>query len=145
MATAPPTLSRIGGTPTTANTRAPSKAPKIATAGYAARLLSVVDRFPETRGMGVCVVDGRRRQDIRQWRPNQSFLVVQLHASKAGSRAPAAAAPAAQVDLTKEWINLGLNLGGATLSWIGVAGSAALAPETGGQRGLQRLLFGAEQ
>ena len=144
MASAPPHRARSSASamPTIRQTLSrPVKPPQIATASYAAKLLSVVDRFPETRGMGVCIVDGRRRQDIRQWRPGQPFLVVQLHASKAVSRVPAAAAPVAQIDLTKEWINLGLNLGGATLSWIGVAGSAALAPETGGATGVAAVVL----
>jgi hypothetical protein len=32
----------------------------------------------------------------------------------------------------QEWLNLGLNCGGAAVSWIGVASTAAAVPETGG-------------
>lgn len=42
-----------------------------------------------------------------------------------------------------EWVSLGFNCGGAVLSWIGVAGSTALAPVTGGLSfGATALLYG---
>lgn len=106
----------------------------VATAAYRRRLLAAVDSVPEARGSGVVLSDHGQVAVLRAPRPGESFVVIQLRPSSQARRAPSpAAAPAPeQVSVGKEWLNLALNLGGATLSWIGVVGSAAVAPETGG-------------
>ncbi len=82
-----------------------------------------MDSVPATRGMGVVLIDHGRPITLRACAPDAAFVLVQLRPpSPAGAPAPE------KISVGKEW----LNLGGATLPWIGVAGSVAAAPETGG-------------
>lgn len=67
--------------------------------------------------------------------------------------APARAAPPAPRPLsrlpnrrstsvpTKEWASLGLNCAGAAIAWIGVVGTGALAPVTGGTAGFAAVVL----
>ena len=100
-------------------------------AGYAARLLLAVDSVPETRGLGVQVLAGGRVTTLRASSPGQPFVLINLR-PPLGVQSAAPQAPPPKESVGREWANLALNLGGATLSWIGVAGTAAVAPETGG-------------
>ena len=105
----------------------------ITTPSYSARLIGAVDSVPETHGMGVRLIDDNRMSVLRASPPMQPFVVIQLRPPRAAAPGPVAGPkPVEEVSVGKEWLNLGLNLGGATLSWIGVAGSVAAAPETGG-------------
>ncbi len=101
--------------------------------GYGAKLLMAVDSVPETRGMGVKVAEGGRIVTLRGSKPGEPFVVIELRPPLRPAQAPPVAAPAEEKpNISKEWGVLALNLGGATLSWIGVVGTAAAAPETGG-------------
>ena len=102
-------------------------------AGYAARLLLAVDSVLETRGLGVKVLVGGRITTLRGSSAGQPFVLINLR-PPLGAQASTKpqAPPLPDVSVGKEWANFALNLGGATLSWIGVAGTAAVAPETGG-------------
>ena len=100
--------------------------------GYAARLLLAIDSVPETRGLGVKVAAGGTIVTLRGSPPDQPFVLIELRPPLAPAQAATAARAASTVSVGKELANLALNLGGATLSWIGVAGTAAVAPETGG-------------
>ncbi len=101
-------------------------------AGYAAHLLLAVDSVSETRGLGVQVLAGGRITTLRASSPGQPFVLINLRPPLGAQAAATPQAPSPNVSVGKEWANLALNLGGATLSWIGVAGTAAVAPETGG-------------
>ena len=61
-------------------------------------------------------------------------------ARKPQATAPAPARTAGSSPAT-EWMNLGLNCGGAVLAWIGVAGLSSLAPVTGGVSGAGAILM----
>lgn len=83
--------------------------------------------------MGVKVAEGGRIVTLRGSGPGEPFVVIELRPPLQPARAATVAAPAApSPDVGKEWMVLAVNLGGATLSWIGVVGTAAAAPETGG-------------
>jgi len=87
----------------------PSTGP-VASAVYGQRLLSAMDSVPDTRNLGA----------DRSWtvpccgRHNQPFIVVQLRPSTYAKARPAAEPD--HISLGKEWLNLGLDLGGAALS-----------------------------
>ncbi|RMB53947.1 hypothetical protein C8J44_1559 [Sphingomonas sp. PP-CE-3A-406] len=112
-------------------------------------LLQVVDRVPETRGLGVVLIDFGRMQRLRAPSPGTATVVFERRMkpvvvppmlAKPGTAAPRQAqAPQRQrtteTSPATEWINLGLNCGGAALAWIGVAGLTSLAPATGGLSG----------
>ena len=101
--------------------------------GYAAKLVMAIDSVPETRGMGVKLEEGGQFVTLRGSPPGAPFVVIELRRPLAPVRAAAAAAPAEpKPDIGKEWMVLAVNLGGASLSWVGVVGTAAAAPETGG-------------
>lgn len=120
-------------------------------------LLQVVDRVSETRGMGVVLIDFGRMQRLRTPPPGTATVVFErrmkpIAAPSMLARSDAAAsrraqAPQRQRTVTaspaSEWINLGLNCGGAALAWIGVAGLTSLAPATGGLSGFgAAMLYG---
>ena len=100
--------------------------------GYSARLLLAVDSVPQTRGLGVKVAANGQIVTLRSSPPDQPFVLIELRPPLVSPQAARSAPAAPSVSVGKEWANLALNLGGATLSWIGVAGTAAVAPETGG-------------
>lgn len=90
--------------------------------------------------MGVMLVDGSKKAVLRPVPPKHPFVVIRLlHPSPHATTAQQAAANGVSVE--QEWINLGLNLGGAVLSGIGVVGSVALAPETGGATGVGAVML----
>jgi hypothetical protein len=95
---------------------------------YQRRLVAAVDSLPQTKGMGVLLVDHGRKQILRPSGHEKPFVVIQLRdvPNKQPAKTPI------KVSLKDEWISLGLNLTGATVAWIGVAGSVAAAPETVG-------------
>lgn len=110
----------------------------VASGVYARRLVAAVDSVPATRGMGVMLIDHGRLSVVRACAPDATFVVVQLR-----SPSPKVVPGPERIPSGKEWLNLGLNLGGAALSWIGIAGSVAAAPETGGvSLGATVLLYG---
>ncbi len=112
-------------------------------------LLQVVDRVAETRGLGVVLVDFGRMQRLRRPPPGTATVVFERRPkpivvppllARPGTRSRGRAQAPQRQRTTEtspavEWINLGLNCGGATLAWIGVAGLASLAPATGGLSG----------
>ncbi|UAJ08644.1 hypothetical protein [Polymorphobacter megasporae] len=92
-----------------------------------------VDSVPEMRGMGVKVAEGGRIVTLRGSKPDEPFVVIELRPPLRPTRPATVSTPAEEKpNIGKEWGQLALNLGGATLSWIGVVGTAAAAPETGG-------------
>ena len=112
-------------------------------------LLRVIDRVPETRGLGVVLIDFGRMQRLRVPPPDTATVVFERRmrpvavppmlarpGTAAVRRAQAPQRPrTANTSPATEWINLGLNCGGAALAWIGVAGLSSLAPATGGLSG----------
>lgn len=112
-------------------------------------LLKVVDQVPETRGLGAVLIDFGRMQRLRPPPPGSATVVFERRTkpmsvpsmlvqpgTTTAQRAQAPQRPrTADTSPATEWINLGLNCGGAALAWIGVAGLSALAPATGGLSG----------
>ena len=112
---------------------ATSRTPKIASGDYGARLLAAVDSVPETRGIGVKIAEGGHMVTLRGSPPGEPFMIVDLRPPLRPALAATPARPAeSPVNVGREWLGLAVNVGGATLSWIGVVGTAAAAPETGG-------------
>ena len=135
--------------PTTFSSLPPFGRPPLESlAGRAAlsrELVRTVDRQPETRGLGVVLIDGRQLCRLRPQGNSGATVVYELRArpsmAMVGSRntptTPSHPLPAASVrthttSVSAEWIGLGFNCGGAVLAWIGVVGTGALAPVTGG-------------
>ncbi len=111
----------------------------VSSAVYQRRLVAAVDSLPQTKGMGVLLVDHGRKQILRSSGHDKPFVVIQLRdvPNKQPAKTPI------KVSLNDEWISLGLNLTGATVAWIGVAGSVAAAPETvGGSLIVTGLMWG---
>jgi len=125
-------------------------------------LVGVVDSVPETRGIGAVLIEGGRLHRLRAPDAGEATVVFELRdrprgipflqappaaASRRAPAPPAAARSAAQVQRNAasspatEWVNLGLNCGGAVLAWIGVAGMSSLAPVTGGVSGAGAVLM----
>jgi hypothetical protein len=139
MASAPPTAGAVS-----LRQAAPSNR-----AALSRQLLQVIDRVPETRGMGAVLIDFGRMQRLRKPPPGSATVVFERRMkpvvvppmlARTGAAGPRQAqAPQRQrttnTSPATEWINLGLNCGGAALAWIGVAGLASLAPATGGLSG----------
>ncbi len=106
---------------------------------YQRRLVAAVDSIPQTKGLGVLLVDHGRKQTLRRSGHQKPFVVIQLRdvPSKQSAMTPI------KVSLQAEWLSLGLNLTGATVAWIGVVGSVAAAPETlGGSLIVTGLMWG---
>ncbi len=104
-------------------------------------LIRAVDGVPQTRGLGVVLVDFGRLTHLRRPSPGDATVVFErcvrpvrtppLLAKSA--TAPRRAQPRTpQTSPATEWMNLGFNCGGAVLAWVGIAGMGALAPVTGG-------------
>jgi hypothetical protein len=93
----------------------------------------IVDSVPELHGAGIVVVIGGRPRVVRYPITQDIFVVFEFR-ERSGASGPVR--PAKPLDTgsspAREWVALGLNCGGAVLAWVGVVGSAAIAPETGG-------------
>ncbi|MEE3624579.1 hypothetical protein UCD39_11340 [Nitrospirillum sp. BR 11752] len=106
-------------------------------------LISVVDSVPETQGMGVVTIHHDRVCRFRDPRGDGSIAVFEYRDSPLATfPGPLPASPHPQsvprdgsTSPAVEWISLGLNCGGAVLAWVGVVGTGALAPVTGGTSG----------
>lgn len=119
-------------------------------------MIGVVDGIPELRGSGVVLIDFGRLQRLRRAEHDVATVVFERRRRPAAvpflvatAPAPRASRPAplaqrnANTSPATEWMNLGLNCGGAVLAWIGVVGMSSLAPVTGGVSGLgAALLYG---
>lgn len=124
---------------------------------FSKHLIRVVDQIPETRGLGVVLIDFGRMKRLRVPPSGSATVVFERRlkpmvapamishsetAAPTQARAPQPKRTAGTSPAT-EWINLGLNCGGAALAWIGVAGLSSLAPVTGGLSGFgAALLYG---
>ena len=105
---------------------ATNKPAPASSARIGASLLMAIDSVPETRGLGVRLASEKGISTLRGCPAEEPYVLIELRPPVSGGQTPPS------VSVGKEWANLALNLGGATLSWVGVAGSAAVAPETGG-------------
>lgn len=114
--------------------------------------MRVVDNVPETRGLGVVLIDFGRVYHLRRPDPGEATVVFERRlrpievplmlrrpeprpVARRPSPRPAAKPRGSQSSPASEWMNLGFNCGGAVLAWVGVAGLSALAPVTGGLSG----------
>lgn len=120
-------------------------------------LIGVVDRVPATRGIGVTFIDFGRLHRLRKADAGEATVVFErrprpIKVPPLLARAPTARhlptlarspgkVRTAQTSPATEWINLGLNCGGAALAWIGVVGMGALAPVTGGVSGFGAVIL----
>lgn len=120
-------------------------------------LIGVVDSVPELRGVGVVLIDTGTLHRLRPASPGEAMVVFERRLrSQDASFAPVApvaplttpprtTAAVRQRDAASspatEWMNLGLNCGGAVLGWIGVVGMSSLAPVTGGVSGLGAVIM----
>lgn len=96
-------------------------------------LLRGVDQVLETRGAGVVLLNGLTRT-LRITRPGKSTVVLEVRPSPVARTRKAAPLPRTKDSSpAQEWLGFGLNCSGATLAWVGVVGTAATAPVTGGQ------------
>jgi hypothetical protein len=102
-------------------------------------ILSAVDSIPATKGMGVYVTLQNQARTIRAPGNAVSTVVIELR--------PPVGANSSVVPRNQgsspvvEWLNLGINCGGAAVSWVGVAGTTVAAPETGGLAGIGAVVL----
>ncbi len=109
-------------------------------ADFRRALVGVVDSVSETRGIGVVLIEPGRLHRLRTPDPGEATVVFELRdrprgipfiqkgaASAGRPAAPVAAYPArnAGTSPATEWINLGLNCGGAVLARRGAASRSA--------------------
>jgi hypothetical protein len=93
----------------------------------------IVDSTPELQGAGIMVVVGGKKRIVRYPLTQDLIVVFEFRERSAASGPVRPAKPRDNGSSpTGEWVAFGLNCGGAFLAWIGVAGTAAIAPETGG-------------
>lgn len=101
-------------------------------------VLQAVGTVPELKTAGVILVQDGRVEKLRAPGAEGISIVVEirpkvdLQKSYTPSATPAPAARDSERSAAKEWISLGFNCGGAVLAWVGVVGTGALAPVTGG-------------
>lgn len=135
--------------------------PAHASGDFRRALIGVVDGVPETRGIGVVLIESSRLHRLRMPDAGEATVVFELRERPRGipfiqrapvtaghmqfpsppARAPAQVQRSAASSPATEWTNLGLNCGGAVLAWIGVAGLSSLAPVTGGVSGAGAVLM----
>lgn len=100
----------------------------------AATLIKAVDHVPETRGFGIVLIANGMTRTVRTAAAGGETIVFEYRRSPTGRHpAPVPHIRTATTSPATEWLSLGFNCGGAVLSWIGVVGTAAAAPVTGGQ------------
>lgn len=100
----------------------------------AAALVKAVDQVPETQGFGIVLIANGITRVVRPPRSGNERIVFEYRRGPMGSQlAPAPHIRTTSTSPATEWLSLGFNCGGAVLSWIGVVGSSAAAPVTGGQ------------
>lgn len=137
MASAPP----LAAPNTHQNTLPASNPFAPASAVFKRNLVRAVDGVPQTRGLGVVLVDFGRLNHLRHPSPGDATVVFERRVRPVKTPpllAKPAAAPrraqprTAQTSPATEWLNLGFNCGGAVLAFVGIAGMGALAPVTGG-------------
>jgi hypothetical protein len=93
-------------------------------------ILSAIDSIPATKGLGCYVSLNKQMRKLRAPRNAGSTVIIEL-------RPPVGTDPTVPPRGQKtspiiEWLNLGLSCGSMAISWVGVAGTAAAAPETAG-------------
>jgi hypothetical protein len=93
-------------------------------------LLSAIDSVTETRGLGVVLIKDGHVNRLRAQGASGASVVVEVRPRSSG--ASSTPERKAHSSAATEWIGLGLNCGGSVLAWIGVVGTGALAPVTGG-------------
>jgi hypothetical protein len=96
-------------------------------------LCDVVDAIKETHGMGVVVINDDDLTRVRYPSHQSSDVVFELH-SRPSTEIAKRSTPDrnSYSSAASEWVALGFNCGGMVLSFVGVAGTVAIAPETGG-------------
>ena len=107
-------------------------------------LIRAVDSVNETHGLGIALIEDMRLTRIRHQGGSGATVVFELRERRAtpGPRhVPVVPNRSSDSSAASEWMGLGLNCGGAVLAWIGVVGTAALAPVTGGASGVATALL----
>jgi hypothetical protein len=101
-------------------------------------IMEAIGRVPELKTVGVVLVQDGRVEELRAPDSGAISVVVELR-PRVDTRqlyaTPPQPAPAARdsgSSAAREWLSLGFNCGGAVLAWVGVVGTGALAPVTGG-------------
>lgn len=95
--------------------------------------LRTVNSVPETQGAGIVVIANGRARTIRVTPSDGMTVVIEARPSPLIPHAAPPMKPrSATSSPAEEWTELGFNCGGAILSWVGVAGTTALSPATGG-------------
>ena len=96
-------------------------------------LRNSVDKVPELQGFGIILIDVGGTTLVRDPGKSNRAVVVKIDKHQGGGQLPDTGHGQEQASIIwREVINLGFNCGGATLSWIGVAGFSAATPVTGG-------------
>lgn len=99
-------------------------------------LIRTVDSVSETRGMGVVLISHGQVCRFRDPHGDGSMVVFEYRDSPlANLPGPLSGHGTPRNETTSpaiEWVSLGLNCGGAILAWVGVVGTGALVPVTGG-------------
>ena len=96
------------------------------------KVIEVIDRIPDTEGMGVVVIDGLTVKRLRSSNRGGSDVVIELTTGPVGPTLASATDRHPDSSAPTERLSLGFNCGGAVLAWIGVVGTSSLAPVTGG-------------
>ena len=105
-------------------------------------LLNAVDSVPSLHGFGMVLIEDGRVERLRL-APTSGETVVIERRSPVWPPAVATSPPALPVvsrerprdvgtSVTTEWMSAGFNCGGMVLAWVGVVGTGAVAPVTGG-------------
>ena len=116
----------------------PYTAPSILPVSAGSSILAAVSTLPELKTVGVILIQDGRVENLRAPDSDGISIVVELRPrvdAQAPHLTPSTPAPAARnsgSSAAKEWVSLGFNCGGAVLAWVGVVGTGALAPVTGG-------------
>lgn len=99
-------------------------------------LIHAVDGVAETRGMGIVLISDGLVHRLRPSALDGSDVVFEYRESPLPQVPGPKPVPRDETTSpVMEWVGLGFNCGGAVLSWIGVIGTGALTPVTGGLSG----------
>jgi hypothetical protein len=101
--------------------------------------LSAVDSISATKGMGVYVTLQNQARKLRAPMNAGSTVIIELR-PPVGANSSVVPRNSGSSPV-QEWLNLGMNCGGAAVSWVGVAGTTAAAPETGGLAGIGAVVL----
>ena len=116
----------------------PHYAPPLFAVSAGPSILAAIGTLPELRTVGVVLIQDGRVEQLRAPDSQGISVVVELRprveiqAPQTASPTPAPAPRTSGSSAAKEWVSLGFNCGGAVLAWVGVVGTGALAPVTGG-------------